>query len=166
MNTLGAEKNRPFVGVASIVWQTVDKKRLLLGLGHDPSNRRSIYAMPGGHWESGETLIEAARREIREEAGIEISNIKFLSIYEFFHAEKQKTYLSVWFEAIWDGGTPSIREPENKSTWGWYTPEEALALPLWYLDRVLIKRAMAQEAYGYPDGLPVVSFKPTQVETV
>lgn len=152
------EKIRPTVGVASIIWKNKDKDMLLLGLGHDPSNKESIYAMPGGHWESGETLTEAVRREIREESNLETSNIEFLSVFEFFHAEKQKTYLSIWFETIWKSGELTVMEPENKSHWGWYSIEEALKLPLWKLDRILIDRALKKINYDYPKELPVISF--------
>ena len=60
------EKIRPSVGIASIVWKDKSKTHLLLGLGHDPTNRDKVYVMPGGHWESSETLIEGVKREVKE----------------------------------------------------------------------------------------------------
>jgi len=40
------------------------------------------YTMPGGHIEIGETIEEALKREIKEEVGLEIKPIKFLTFQE------------------------------------------------------------------------------------
>ena len=55
-------KQKPGIGVAIVVWKDAAKQQLLLGLGHSKENRGEIYAVPGGHWESGETLAEAVKR--------------------------------------------------------------------------------------------------------
>lgn len=43
---------------------------LLVRRGHGPA--RGLWSAPGGHIEPGETAIEAARREMLEETGIEL----------------------------------------------------------------------------------------------
>ncbi|MBI4434019.1 NUDIX hydrolase [Candidatus Uhrbacteria bacterium] len=134
------DPQKPGVGVAAVIWQDERRERLLLGLGHDPATRDSIYAMPGGHWDPGESLIEAAQREAREEAGVEIDRVTFVCAFDFFREDKQRSYVSIWFQSIWAGGEPTVMESANKRSWGWYTPAEALALPLWELDRMLITR--------------------------
>ena len=48
------------------------------------------YWFPGGAIDLGETLEAAAKREVREEAGIEIEVEKFLDFKEvFFYAERE-----------------------------------------------------------------------------
>lgn len=42
--------------------------RLLTGQRRD----NGLWTCPGGHWDQGETLTDAAIREVREEAGIEV----------------------------------------------------------------------------------------------
>lgn len=151
------EKPRPGVGVAAVIWEDASRTRLLLGLGHNPTNRETVYAMPGGHWESGETLIDAVRREALEEAGIEIKDVTFFSVYDFYRADKEKSYVSIWFQSVLASGIPTVMEPENKTNWGWYTPQEALQLPLWRLDRVLIERVISGVVYEDASALQVIS---------
>ncbi len=40
------------------------------------------YCIPGGHIEFGETIIEAVKREVKEETNLDIDNIRFHMIEE------------------------------------------------------------------------------------
>lgn len=55
----------------------IDGRWLLVMRGHAPS--RGKYAFPGGKAEAGETLDEAARRELREETGLEAGKLTVLA---------------------------------------------------------------------------------------
>jgi 8-oxo-dGTP diphosphatase len=138
-----AAKQKPGIGVAIVVWKDHKKDELLLGLGHSAANRETIYAVPGGHWESGETLAEAVMRETLEEAGVKVQNLQFISLYEFFNPEKGKSYATIGFSGILLSGTPTVMEPDRKSNWAWFSPSDALALPLFAPDKVLIERAVS-----------------------
>jgi 8-oxo-dGTP diphosphatase len=118
-----------------------------VGLGHSPENRETTYAVPGGHWESGETLSEAVVREIREEAGVEVADLSLISVCDFFNPEKQKSYVTLGFAATLAGGEPRVMEPQNKVSWTWMTPEHALTLPLFAPDATLIARARSGPVY-------------------
>jgi len=131
----------PGVGVAVVVWEDHSRRRLLVGLGHNADDKERVYAVPGGHWESGESLVDAIRRETIEEAGISIDQLELTSVYEFHNPEKRKSYVTIGFQAVLAAGTPQVMEPENKSDWNWYTIDEALSLPLFPPDKVLIERA-------------------------
>jgi 8-oxo-dGTP diphosphatase len=144
------EKKAPGVGVAIVLWQDESRKHLLLGLGHNASNRQSIYAVPGGHWESGETLMDAIARELSEEAGVNARSLKLISVYEFFNPEKNKSYVTIGFEGMLADGIPEVKEPENKTNWGWYEPSSALELPLFEPDKALIEHAVSGVIYDRP----------------
>lgn len=146
-----SQRKSPGIGVAIIVWRDEERKHLLLGLGHNAMNRDEIYAVPGGHWESGETLTEAVRRETAEEAGVEVRDLRLISVYEFFNPEKNKSYVTIGFEGVLANGSPEVREPENKSDWGWYAAPEALARPLFAPDKILIERALSGLVYEPAD---------------
>ena len=46
------------------------------------------YTLPGGHIEIGETMEEALKREVKEEVGLDVEVIEFLTMQEaIFSAE-------------------------------------------------------------------------------
>ena len=60
--------SQPVVGVGVVVWR--DDRVLLIKRGKAP--RAGQWSLPGGAQKLGETLAEAAAREVREETNIEI----------------------------------------------------------------------------------------------
>ncbi len=56
----------PKLGAIAVVYH--DARFLLVQRGKDPG--RGLWGFPGGHVELGETALEAAVRELREETGV------------------------------------------------------------------------------------------------
>jgi nucleoside triphosphatase len=48
----------------------------------------SKYTLPGGHIEVGETMEEAAKREVKEEVGLEVEVVEFLTMQEAIYAKE------------------------------------------------------------------------------
>ncbi|MBU1130864.1 NUDIX domain-containing protein [Patescibacteria group bacterium] len=57
----------------------IDDDKILVCKSND---HPPIYYLPGGHLEMGEGIKQALKREIREELGAEINNLKFLEFFE------------------------------------------------------------------------------------
>ena len=73
----GAYPDQPLVAVGAIVFK--DNQVLLVRRGKPPAE--DLWAIPGGRVEIGETLQEAAEREIMEETGVSIRAL--VPVYTF-----------------------------------------------------------------------------------
>ncbi|MFA5009908.1 MAG: NUDIX domain-containing protein [Patescibacteria group bacterium] len=79
----------------------------------------NTYAWPGGHMEYMESFEDCAKRETREEADIEITNIRFLRLMNL-KAYAPKHYVDIGLVADWKSGEPKVMEPEKNDGWDWY----------------------------------------------
>ena len=91
---------------------------------------RGIWEYPGGQVEVGENLIEALRREIREESGIEVEVDELFCISSNTchypgHSGVKEVPTKVMLDFICKpvGGAEQISD--ETSDVGWFTPEEA-----------------------------------------
>lgn len=103
------------VGVGILVF----KKGKVLLTKRKGSHGTGEYAFPGGHLEFGESFADCAKRECREEAGIEIKNIKFLRLLNL-KKYAGKHYVDIGLTAEWKSGEPEVLEPDKTEEWGWY----------------------------------------------
>lgn len=55
---------------------------ILVMEGYDPTKRQTFYRPLGGGVEFGERVIDALRREMREELSAEITNVRLLGVME------------------------------------------------------------------------------------
>ena len=54
---------------------------------------KSYYYLPGGHLEKGEKLEDCLKRELKEEADVEVKSMKFLDLKEHFYNEHHEINL-------------------------------------------------------------------------
>lgn len=130
------QESVPVLGVAVVV---VKDGKILLGEDHTKGDNL-YYGVPGGHLESGESLAEAARREVVEEAGVEINGLKLISVYEFFRKDKKRTYITIGFKAEWKSGKPKDESDSTRKNWAWFGLDE-LPEKIFPPDRILIERS-------------------------
>lgn len=69
---------RPIVAVRSVVFR--GQQVLLVKRNHPP--RKGLWSLPGGAVELGETLVEAIKREIKEEVSIDVEIGGLVGVYE------------------------------------------------------------------------------------
>ena len=119
-----AEESRPRVGIGVIVRKG---NRILLGRRRG-SHGAGEYASPGGHLEHLEGLEECCVREVAEETGVTIRDVRFLRVMNVTDYAPRH-YVDLAFVAEWAAGEPEVREPDKVEAWGWY-PLDALPSPL------------------------------------
>ena len=69
---------RPLVGVGAVVFRA--RSVLLIRRGKEP--RAGQWSLPGGAQKLGETVFAAARREVKEEAGINVKVVGLLDVVD------------------------------------------------------------------------------------
>ncbi|CDX23132.1 NUDIX hydrolase [Mesorhizobium sp. ORS 3359] len=114
----------PAVSVAVVRDGTV----LLVKRGRAPS--QGLYAYPGGKVEPGETLPQAAARELREETGLEAIDYRPLrDIHIDGSGENHAVdYLLTVFGAAYAGGEPVASD--DAETAAFYTLAQMADMPL------------------------------------
>lgn len=95
------------------------------------------YAFPGGRLEYGESFEECARREIAEEAGIEMENIRFQFLANIKKYTPEHHYIYVSLIADWKNGEPQSLEPDKNIEWKWYDLSQ-LPQPLFVTSQLAI----------------------------
>ena len=109
------QETKPRVGIGIMI---LKDGKVLLGK-RKGSHGSGEYAFPGGHLEYMESYKECALREIGEECGIQIKNLRFLYVSNI-KRYAPKHYVHIGLIADWDSGEPQVLEPEKLESWGWY----------------------------------------------
>jgi len=118
----------PRVGVGAIV---IEKERVLLvRRGIPPS--LGLWAIPGGSVEIGETLKEAAEREILEETGVRVEADRPVYSFDFIERDENGEirfhYVIVDLMARYAGG--EVRAADDAADAKWLTWKEIESLPV------------------------------------
>lgn len=89
------------------------------------------YTIPGGHVELGESLETALKREIKEETGLSIYNIKFLILLEFIYQPlfwKKRHFL--FLDYTCKTKSKKVKLNDEAQAYIWVEPKKALTLPI------------------------------------
>lgn len=71
------------------------------------------WSVPGGKLDFGETPEETAVREILEETGLPITNVRFGAYTNDFLPEDGLHFVTLWMLADWQAGEPAVTEPDK-----------------------------------------------------
>jgi NAD+ diphosphatase len=94
-----------------VIMLVVDGDRVLMG--RQPTWPPKRYSALAGFVEPGESLEEAVAREVREEAGVEIANARYVSSQPWPFPSS----LMLGFIADWAGGEPRPRDEVEDARW-------------------------------------------------
>lgn len=106
----------PRVGVGVIV---LKGNKVLLGKRKN-SHGPGTWNFPGGHLDFGETLEDCARREVLEESGVIVKNIRKGPYTNDFFESEGKHYITIFMLADWESGEAEILEPDKCDGWAWF----------------------------------------------
>jgi 8-oxo-dGTP diphosphatase len=137
-NASGKAK-RPSVGIGVLIMNKdghilLSKRKKKYGFGK--------LALPGGHVEWMESLVETAKREVLEETGIQLDKVEELRDYtEEIRPEDGKHYVTFYLIAqMPEDQEPRQMEPAKHGPWGWYDPFK-LPRHAWSPTKRLVKRS-------------------------
>ena len=98
--------------------------RLLMGIrGQEPAY--GTLVIPGGKVELFEDFADTAHREIREEAGIEITNLRQFGVYQIINKDIDQHRVIIYWRADWASG--ELVPSSDLLTAKFYTREEIAA---------------------------------------
>ena len=146
--SMTAESSRPLVGVGVVFVRDgrvfLARRRSALGGGS--------WGSAGGHLEFGETLEECARREAKEELGVEVGELRYLCVSNIVAYGRH--YLDVEFLGDIGSQEPRLMEPNAFDGSGWFplqSPPEPLFQAMHY---ALDSLRTGRQYYSGEGGVP------------
>jgi len=129
----------PLVGVGALVHDE-EGRVLLIKRRFEPNKGR--WSLPGGLLETGETLVDAGRREVREELGVDIEVEGLFQVSEEIIKDAEgKTrfhFILVDFLAKVSPGGGTITLNEESESFNWFEPDQVEALEASENTRVIV----------------------------
>jgi ADP-ribose pyrophosphatase YjhB (NUDIX family) len=109
--------DRPWVAIGCIVFKGED----VLLVRRDKPPRRGQWSLPGGAQHIGETVEEAVRRELREEARIEVGPLRLAIVIDAITRDAAGRplyhYTIIDFAAEWVGGEAVAGDDVSAVAW-------------------------------------------------
>lgn len=108
---------RPFLAVSAAIFR--NGKVLVVRRARKPA--LNLYTLPGGAVEAGETLVEAAIREVREETSLSIEPVALAGHREVIARDDagkvERHFVILCFASRWLSGEPVLSDELDDSRW-------------------------------------------------
>jgi 8-oxo-dGTP diphosphatase len=144
---MGDEKK---IGVGFGVMILKDNK-ILLGRRHDDPEKASSllngagkWTMPGGKLHFGESFEQGAKREVEEETGIRLNNVKLICV----NNDRVETahFVTVGLFSDSFNGEPRVMEPDEIVEWRWFDLN-ALPSPMYFPSAKVLENYKQKQFY-------------------
>ena len=137
------------LSVSAVVRPASDSREILLMKRSDNGH----WGLPGGYVEVGESVVEATKREVREETGYEVEVGRLVGVYSDpaiqviqYSSEQRVQAVNLCFEAVAADGVPGVpTTPEETLEIGFFD-EGALPGPFVPIHEIRVADALAGAA--------------------
>ncbi len=113
-------KKRPKIGIGVIIARD---GKILMGMRKN-SHGHGTWGFPDGHLEFNESIEACAIRELKEECGLSVTNIRHLAFTNDIYPEGDRHYVTLFLLADYADGEPQNLEPAKLEKWQWFSPNE------------------------------------------
>jgi 8-oxo-dGTP diphosphatase len=143
------KEGRPLlVGVAVIV---VRGGEWLLGL-RKSADGRGTWGFAGGKLEPGESVLQAAARELAEETGLQLQQPRWAGLTEQPHDHPPRLTIYLQMDAAPDDQA-HVLEPDKCERWAWFS-RDALPQPLFSPAQAWFEQRLDQPGGFVPGSAP------------
>ena len=137
---------RPIAGVGVVVFR--NEEVLLVKRKRAPY--KGQWSIPGGKQELGETVTQAARRELMEETGVEVNELTLIDVVDIIVRDEEGKilyhYIVADYRAHWLSGECSPGDDAQDVQW--FNLNKLGSISLLYKTRKIILKAV-----GKPDSI-------------
>ena len=133
----GIDTHPPIPTVGALIYNT--RGEVLMIQTHKWSNK---WGIPGGKIKTNEPALDALRREVREETGLELRDIRFALVQDCIEPPefyKKAHFLLLNYTAVAEGTEVVLNDEAEIHRW--VTPDEAAKLDLNGPTRILLEHA-------------------------
>jgi 8-oxo-dGTP diphosphatase len=130
----GSEKKRDPIPTVDLI---VRKSEMILLEQRGRPPFQNQHCLPGGHIEFGETVEDAALRELEEETTVMAELIAILGVYSDPRRDPRGQRISTVFIADWLSGEPEGRDDAKTAKW-YETSEVTRLLPIMAFDHAQV----------------------------
>lgn len=108
------------------------------------SHGEGSWSVPGGHLEFGESFADTAAREVLEETGVCIKNIRFGAVTNDYFQKEGKHYVTIWMLSDYEAGEATILGPDKYIDQDWFD-FDTLPKPLFLPWQQLLKSEFIED---------------------
>ena len=111
---------KPVVGVGVVIFRPGKTGQGVLLIRRARPPRLGEWSIPGGKQEWGETLQEAAHREVREETGLTITGLALIDVVDSVFRENgliTRHVSLIDYRADWLAGDPGAGDDAGEARW-------------------------------------------------
>jgi phosphoglycolate phosphatase-like HAD superfamily hydrolase/ADP-ribose pyrophosphatase YjhB (NUDIX family) len=136
------EIHPPLATVGALIFNPAGE--VLMIRTHKWSN---LWGIPGGKIKWGEPSVDALRREIKEETGLDVTDIEFVLVQDCIHSKEfyRDAHFVLLNYTCHCAGKPAVKLNDEAREFRWVTTAAALKMPLNTPTRILLEAVLEKQ---------------------